>query len=434
MIWIGYTTLYRDGGAKLERAARTAERELAAAHPGTPVRCEAVESKAAFRQSMAAIRHAGEALDQLHLFTHSGLYGPMFGTTAWPEQLSPHEWRTSQLPFAPGGEAFFHACRTARWFAPFFARTLGVPAHGYHWYTTFSARPERFGWEGPRRGPNAPLYLMGCPGRKSHGLAGSLLKYTGLERGERMKRFEPEPLDGDPSYDPVAGLYDEVFQDIRVRGPEWAWLDARVPRDGGARVLDIGCGNGALLSQLSGRIGRGVGVDSSRAMVELAERRAAGDERLAFQHLPGPALPFEDDSFDLAISLLSFRYLDWDPLMAELGRVLAPGGRLLVVDMVAAPVKAREAPALLRGKARQLAQRLTRPAYHRARAALVADPRWTAMLRYNPIRAEHELRWYLESRFPGHRIETLDVGWHARVLAFDTGPFEAGRVVELSWP
>ena len=56
------------------------------------------------------------------------------------------------------------------------------------------------------------------------------------------------------------------------------------------------------------------------------------------------------------------------------------------------------------------------------------------MLRYNPIRAEHELRWYLESRFPGRRVEVLDRGWHARVLAFDSGPFETGRVVELSYP
>ena len=58
-----------------------------------------------------------------------------------PEQFSPHEWRTLDLPFAPDGEAFFHACRSARWFAPFFARTFNVPASGFHWYTTVSLDP-----------------------------------------------------------------------------------------------------------------------------------------------------------------------------------------------------------------------------------------------------------------------------------------------------
>ena len=56
------------------------------------------------------------------------------------------------------------------------------------------------------------------------------------------------------------------------------------------------------------------------------------------------------------------------------------------------------------------------------------------MLRYNPIRAEHEMRWYLESRFPGRRVETINVGWNARVLAFDSGPLEPGNVAAQSYP
>ena len=64
----------------------------------------------------------GRTLAELHFVGHSGMYGPMFGSTAWPEQFSPHEWRTFPLPWAVGAEAYFHACRTGRWFAPFFAR------------------------------------------------------------------------------------------------------------------------------------------------------------------------------------------------------------------------------------------------------------------------------------------------------------------------
>jgi hypothetical protein len=97
---------------------------------------------------MRRLSETGLRLRELHLVTHSGMYGPMFGSAAWPEQFSPHEWRTMDLPFAPGAEAFFHACRSARWFAPFFARTLGVPARGYHWYTSVSAAKDRFVWDG----------------------------------------------------------------------------------------------------------------------------------------------------------------------------------------------------------------------------------------------------------------------------------------------
>jgi len=39
-----------------------------------------------------------------------------------------------------------------------------------------------------------------------------------------------------------------------------------------------------------------------------------------------------------------------------------------------------------------------------------------------------------ESCFPGGTVETLNTGWHARVLAFDTGPFELGRVTPQSFP
>jgi ubiquinone/menaquinone biosynthesis C-methylase UbiE len=417
LIWIGYTTLYRDGGPKFERAAATLEDERRRARPGCPVRRQRVESKRDFVRAMEQIAAGGETLDELHFIGHSGMYGPMFRSTAMPEQFSPHEWRSLSLPFAPTGEAYFHACRTARWFAPFFARTFGVPAHGYHHYTTISARPDAFRWEGLRQ---RPLYVIACPGRKSHGLAGSALKYLGLARAERMKRFLPRPPEGDTTYDSVSHLYDEAFADITVRQDEWRWLDARV--GAGQRVLDLGCGNGALLCRLAPRLARGVGVDLSPAMIARARQRATGLPQLSFEAVTGPRLPFPDASFDVVVSLLSFRYLDWDPVMNEIRRVLAPGGRLLVVDMVTVPARLREAPLLLRCKARQLAALAHRPRFRQALQRLVRDPRWQVMLRYNPIRAEHELRWYLESRFPGRPVELLNVAWNTRVLAFDSGP------------
>src|SRR5512133_889644 len=135
IIWIAYTTKYREGGEKFARAARTLAAERAAARPELEVVCGPVESKREWCDTIDAFRRDRRELVELHFIGHSGMYGIMLGSRAWPEQFSPHEWRTMSIPFAPGARAYFHACRTARWFAPFFATTFGVEAFGHHGYT-----------------------------------------------------------------------------------------------------------------------------------------------------------------------------------------------------------------------------------------------------------------------------------------------------------
>ena len=434
MLLVLYTTLYREGGPSFERAARTLAESLRRAQPSASVRVERVESKAEVRGVLNAIAAAGERIEQLHVVAHAGLYGPMFGSTAWPEQFSPHEWERLHVPFAGDAEAFFHACRSARWFAPFFARTFGVPTHGYHWYTTFSTDPDRFVWPRPFVDRDRALYVFGCPGRRSHGLLASARKYAGLTNAETMRRFEPELAPAGTSYDGVAERYDEVFEDIRVRDDEVRFLRARLARlPPKPRVLDIGCGNGALLALLAPEIRSGFGVDASSAMVERARARARAPH-LAGAHVTGPTLPLADASVDVAISMLSFRYLDWDPLLFELERVLTPEGRLLVVDMVEKPVSLRLLPRVAIDRARVVAHASRHGDYRRKLAAMVASPEWERVLEHNPMRALHEYEWYLGSRFPNGTLETLNVGRRARILGFDTGPFGDARLRNEEYP
>lgn len=435
MILVLYTTRYRKGGPSFERAARTMARELRARHPSAEVRCERVESKAEVRAIFAALQRDGRRIDQLHLVLHAGMYGPMFGTTRWPEQFSPHEWRTMEIPFADGAEAFFHACRSARWFAPFFARTFGVRSHGYHWYTAFSSDQRRFRWPPPWQDPDAPLYVFGCPGNKSHGRTASVRKYLGRMPAEALRSFEPDDIEGRASYDGVAEAYDEVFDDIAVRHDEVRWLEQRLRALGGRpRVLDLGCGNGALLQRLAPRLGGALGVDASAAMVERARQRCAGLPHVHIERVQGPRIPADDDSFDVAISMLSFRYLDWDPLMLELRRVLRPHGRLLVIDMVDKPVEARHVPRMLLDKLRTGVHAVRSPGYRARLGAMVRTSQWQQMLRYNPMRALHEYVWYLGSRFPQGHMDTLNHGRRARIIAFDSGPFDRAELVEMQYP
>lgn len=440
VIWIAHTTHYRGGSAEFAVAAATMGRELAAAHPGTEVIVSGLHRKVEFEAELNRIALSGKVIDELHLISHAGMYGPMFGSTDWPEQFSPHEWRDMAIPFAAAGRAYFHACRTARWFAPFFADVFGVPAFGNHNYTTVSARKDRFAWAGRRPTARPNLYLIAAPGKKSHGWAGSARKYAGCA-AEPMVRSRPAATQPERSYDRVAELYDRAYADIRVREAEWNWVSNRLAglhADLGrrVRVLEIGCGNGALLRGLNenGDIDFAVGMDSSEGMLARARERNRDHPRLRFGKVNGPALDIPDSHVDVVISFLSFRYLDWDPVMAEIRRVLAPGGRLWVVDMVEKPMRVRELPVLARSAVAHLRTRRTRPEFAHDLAALTNHEDWRNMLEHNPIRAEHEYRWYFGSRFPTARLHTLTASPTARVLAFDSGPLAKGQTALLSYP
>ncbi len=431
VILVIYTTKYRLGGNQFPVVARTIADERVDAGFGGDVITRAVESKRDVLQAIAEIKDAGKRIKEFHFVGHSGMYGPMYGTVAFPEQFSPYEWEQMDIPFAKDGSAYFFCCRSARWFAPFFARTFNVPTYGFFWYTTFSRSKEKYVSAGDKT--DGKLYTIGCKGRKSHGILASAQKRLGFMPAEQMKRFDPLPPDGDTSYDHVAELYDAAFQDIRVRQDEWKWLNEHLP-DGPIDLLDIGCGNGALLYALRDRINSGIGVDESGGIIERARIKNAENKHVSFQKINGPVLPFPDNSFDAVTSLMSFRYLDWDPLLAEIKRVMRPGGKFLIIDMVTVPVAVSEYPRLLGDKLRTMKNQKANARFDAALQKLVSHPDWKKMLEYNPIRSEHEMKWYLESRFPGHKMEILNMAWHSRIVAFDSGPVENGIDAKLTYP
>ncbi len=111
-----------------------------------------------------------------------------------------------------------------------------------------------------------------------------------------------------------------------TNGPRcWPW-----PGTWPARILDAGCGSGPLSAALRDRGAVVTGFDKSAGMLELARRRLGDHADLQVADLGGP-LPFPDATFDDVIASLVLHYLeDWGPPLAELRRVLKPGGRLIV--------------------------------------------------------------------------------------------------------
>jgi len=109
----------------------------------------------------------------------------------------------------------------------------------------------------------------------------------------------------------------------------------------GESVLDVGCGTGGVTIPAKlqvGKNGTATGIDPASEMIAIARRKAnrAGLE-IDFRVGVIESLPFSDESFDAVTSSLMMHHLP-QPLqvkgLAEIQRVLKPGGRLLVADMM----------------------------------------------------------------------------------------------------
>ena len=98
---------------------------------------------------------------------------------------------------------------------------------------------------------------------------------------------------------------------------------------GAVEVLDVGCGTGSLTFALADAApgARIVGIDHSQAYVDHARSRAPDGGRLKFEQGDAAALPYGDQAFDAALSLLVLNFVpDAERAAGELARATRPGG------------------------------------------------------------------------------------------------------------
>ena len=143
-------------------------------------------------------------------------------------------------------------------------------------------------------------------------------------------------------WDKQAGRYDCEMDrwDRRLFGESRPWVCGRAAGD----VLEVAVGSGRNLPFYPDGV-RLTGVDWSPAMLGIARERAAGLGREADLRLgDAQALDFPDSSFDTVLCALGLCAIPDDRrAVTEMARVLRPGGRLLLVDHVAASVRALRA-------------------------------------------------------------------------------------------
>jgi ubiquinone/menaquinone biosynthesis C-methylase UbiE len=103
----------------------------------------------------------------------------------------------------------------------------------------------------------------------------------------------------------------------------------------GAQVLDVGCGTGAQSRTLIKRpdVTEVVGADQATFLIEHARELAAGMAGLTFVEASGDDLPFDAASFDVIVAHTVLTHVaDPEAVLAELFRVLRPGGTLAICD------------------------------------------------------------------------------------------------------
>jgi SAM-dependent methyltransferase len=137
----------------------------------------------------------------------------------------------------------------------------------------------------------------------------------------------------DSHFDSIATVYDEslpahvVEHYLRKRT---AFITAACPP---GPALDVGCGTGALAERLAARGYQMVGIDPSDGMLDVLRDRCPAVRAI---RASGTALPFEDDSFDLVLTVAALHHIaDAEAVrqtLAEMVRVSRPSGRILIWD------------------------------------------------------------------------------------------------------
>jgi ubiquinone/menaquinone biosynthesis C-methylase UbiE/DNA-binding transcriptional ArsR family regulator len=130
-----------------------------------------------------------------------------------------------------------------------------------------------------------------------------------------------------------AGQWDRLRSELFGARAELAALPALL--DDGWTVGDLGAGTGQVAASLAPFVRRVVAVDGSAPMLDAARRRLAPFSNVELRRGELEALPIEDGALDAAVLSLAL-HLAPEParVLAEAARVLRPGGRLLIVDMM----------------------------------------------------------------------------------------------------
>ena len=129
-----------------------------------------------------------------------------------------------------------------------------------------------------------------------------------------------------------AGQWDRVRDDLFGDRFHLAALGALA--DGAWTVGDLGCGTGQVSAALAPFVAQVIAVDASAAMLQAAKKRLQHVDNIDLRRGDLEALPIDEARLDAATLMLVLHHVpEPEHALAEVGRVLKPGGRAIIVDM-----------------------------------------------------------------------------------------------------
>jgi ArsR family transcriptional regulator len=178
----------------------------------------------------------------------------------------------------------------------------------------------------PLADPTARLWrlvreqLAGAP-QSTHDAA--RLRSVLAERRVQSRRF----------FASAAGQWDAMRVELFGQRAELAAFPALLDAD--AVVADLACGTGQLAAAVAPFVARVVAVDESQAMLGAAARRLEGQANVDVRQGDLERLPLDDGTVNVALLVLALHHaVEPERVLREARRIIAPRGRLLVVDMV----------------------------------------------------------------------------------------------------
>jgi ubiquinone/menaquinone biosynthesis C-methylase UbiE len=219
------------------------------------------------------------------------------------------------------------------------------------------------------------------------------------------------------SFGPQAQAY--LASQVHSTGKDLELLARVIAETPNARVLDLGCGAGHASFAAAPVAGEVVSYDLTEAMLRVVEQAAAGRGLTNVRTMRGSVekLPFANASFDWVVSRYSaHHWRDLDAALAEIARVLSPGGQVCLIDVMGGPEPLLDTHL-------QALELLRDPSHVRN----YTETEWLARFREHSLPARVSHRWRLPIEFTSWIAR---IGTHAdRVAAIRT--FWASAPVEV---